>query len=153
MMNMANETTKSLSSQNEDNDSRLEAGLFESLGDEITRVVSGHGDEIDSLKLENGRLNAKITRQGVELTRLNLKITLQGADINRKLKLENDKLKAEINKLKAEINCLNLKINQHEINRLNIKINQYTLKMKRLEDYLDADIREKACKEIKFGKM
>ena len=38
-----------------------------------------------------------------------------------------------------------------EINRLKLEINQHTLKVKRLEDYLDADIREKACKEIEFG--
>ena len=51
-----------------------------------------------------------------------------------------------INNFKAEINSLNLKINQQG----NV-INSLNLRVKRLEDYLDADIREKAYKEIEFG--
>ena len=67
------------------------------------------------MKLGNGISNAKIARQGVELTRLNNRINLQGADINCKLKAANDdisKLKLQNGKLKAANEMLKAKINQ-----------------------------------------
>lgn len=121
MMNMAIETTRFLRS--EDNDSRLEAGRFESLGDEVIRVgglVTGHGDKIDSLKLEDGELKLENTRLKVEVGSSNLEISRQGNE-NNSLKLETVSSNAKIIRQGDEVTRLNLKMTQQGADIIRLK--------------------------------